>query len=236
MNIELEKSLDLPVSAALGWGLVENIEGIASCVPGAKITERLSDTRYKGTITVKLGPATVSFKGEIEVTELDPAARRIRVVGKGSDTSGASGASLDLTATVTETGPESCTLAGKSAVTVTGKVAAFGARLMGAVSDQLVRIFFAELGRRAEAAKAEAAAQAPAAETAPAADTAAEPILAETATAPPAEAAPIPAPATPAAASTPAAPPVEAKFNALPFLWAVFKDFIRGLFGRPKAT
>jgi carbon monoxide dehydrogenase subunit G len=236
MNVELEKSLDLPVPASLGWSLVENIEGIASCVPGAKITERLSDTKYKGTITVKLGPATISFKGEIDVTERDPVARSIRVVGKGSDTTGSSGATLELFATVTETGPDSCVLAGKSTVTVTGKVAAFGARLMGTVSDQLVKIFFTELGRRAEAAKAaaaeQAAAQAAAEESLKAASVQAEIVPLHPAVAP-AAATPVPAPAVDAAPTPPAA---EVKFNALPFLWAVVKDFVRGLFRRTKAT
>jgi uncharacterized protein len=151
MKIEIEKSLALPVSAAAGWGLVENIEDIATCLPGAKITERVDATHYKGTVTVKLGPATVSFKGEIEIVSLDPAGHKIRLVGRGSDTTGTSGASLDLTASVVETGPASCELSGRSEVSVTGKVAAFGARLMNTVTDQLLKIFFANILARAQA-------------------------------------------------------------------------------------
>jgi hypothetical protein len=241
MNVELEKSLDLAVPAALGWSLVENIEGIASCVPGAKITERLSDTKYKGTITVKLGPATISFKGEIDVIERDPVARSIRVVGKGSDTTGSSGATLELYATVTETGSDSCVLAGKSTVSVTGKVAAFGARLMGTVSDQLVKIFFAELGRRAEAAKVAAteqaaAAQAAAEEAAKAASVQAEIVPLQPAAAEAPVVAAMPTPAAIEVTPVSAPPAAEVKFNALPFLWAVVKDFVRGLFSRTKAT
>ena len=61
-------------------------------MPGAKITERLDDGRYKGTVTVKLGPATMSFRGEVEVRDLDPAAMTLRLLGKGTDTTGTSGA------------------------------------------------------------------------------------------------------------------------------------------------
>jgi carbon monoxide dehydrogenase subunit G len=154
MKIELEKSLALPVAQAVGWSLLENIEDVASCVPGAKITGRIDATHYKGTITVKLGPATVSFRGDIEIAALDPAAHTIRIVGQASDTTGSSGASLDLTAIVKETGPDSCELSGRSEVTVTGKVAAFGSRLMGTVTDQLLKVFFANLLARAEERKA----------------------------------------------------------------------------------
>lgn len=151
MKIELEKSLNLPVSAAAGWSLIENIEDIVSCMPGAKITERVLDNRYKGTMTVKLGPATVVFRGEIDVVSSDPATCSIHVLGKGSDMTGGSGASLDLTAQVRETGAQSCELAGRSEVNVTGKVAAFGARLMNTVTEQLLKIFFANVLARAQA-------------------------------------------------------------------------------------
>jgi carbon monoxide dehydrogenase subunit G len=154
MKIELDRTLPLPVSAAAGWSLVENIEGMAACMPGAKITERIDATHYKGNITVKLGPATVAFRGELEIVSLDAANRKIHIIGKGSDTGGGSGASLNLTASVQETGPDSCTLAGLSQVNVTGKVAAFGARLMGTVTDQLLNIFFANVQAKAETLRA----------------------------------------------------------------------------------
>ena len=193
MKVELEKSLALPVAAAAGWSLVENIEDMAACMPGAKITERVDATHYKGTITVKLGPATVSFKGELEVVAIDPVALTIHVIGKGSDTGGGSGASLDLNAAVKETGPGTCELSGVSVVNVTGKVAAFGSRMMGSVTDQLLKIFFDNLLAKAEALKTNAG-----------------------------------------SGMTTPEPVVEAKFNALAFAWAIIKDFIAGLFGRPK--
>jgi len=145
MKVELEKTLALPVSAAAGWSLVQNIETMASCMPGAKITERVDETHYKGTITVKLGPATVSFKGELEVAAMDEAARTIHVIGKGSDGGSGSGASLDLHAAVRETGTGTCELTGNSVVNVTGKIASFGSRLMNAATDQLLKIFFANV-------------------------------------------------------------------------------------------
>lgn len=151
MKIALEKSLALPVGADAGWKLVENIPDIAACMPGAQITERVDETHFKGTMTVKLGPATVVFRGEIEVASLDAAGRTIHVLGKGADVTGGSGASLDLTAQVRETGAQACELAGRSEVNVTGKVAAFGSRLMSTVTDQLLKIFFANVLAKAQA-------------------------------------------------------------------------------------
>jgi len=202
MKIELEKSLALPVSAGAGWKLVENIETMASCMPGAKITERIDATHYKGAITVKLGPATVSFKGELEVLAQDETARSIHIIGKGSDTGSGSGASLDLHAVVKDTGGETCELSGVSVVNVTGKVAAFGSRLMNAATDQLLKIFFANVlikAQEVQAALARAAADAP------------------------------PPPVMTAA-------PVEQKFNAAAFIWALIRDWFAGLRGHGKPS
>ena len=63
-----------------------------------------------------------AWHGDREIVSRDPIARLIHIIGKGSDTTGGSGASLDLTAHVAETGPQSCELTGRSEVNVTGKV------------------------------------------------------------------------------------------------------------------
>jgi carbon monoxide dehydrogenase subunit G len=145
MKIELDKSLALPVSQEAGWSLVGNIEGIVACLPGAKITERIDDSHFKGTVLVKLGPATVSFKGDIEILERNDETHTMHLVGRGNDATGSSAASLNLVATVVSTGVGSCELTGRSEVSVSGKVAAFGSRLMSTVTDQLLKIFFANI-------------------------------------------------------------------------------------------
>ena len=78
------------------WALFQDVPTVAGCMPGAKITERLDAGRYKGTVTVRVGPATLSFRGEIEMRDIDPAARTLRLLGKGTDSTGSSGASMDM--------------------------------------------------------------------------------------------------------------------------------------------
>jgi carbon monoxide dehydrogenase subunit G len=218
MKIELDKSLDLPLTPGLAWDLLQDIEGVAACLPGARITERIDETHYKGTVTVKLGPATVAFKGTIEIAAKDAAARRMQIIGKGSDAGNASGASLDLTAWIEAAEAGGSTLKGHSEVSVTGKVASFGARLMNSVSEVLIKQFFDNM-----LARANAMAEAQPRDVAVAAVAAMSPQGVAAA----AVSAPALAPAAPA--------PVEAKFNLLAFIWAVTKDYLRNLFGRTKS-
>jgi len=173
MKVQLEKSYPMPASADTGWALLQDIEGVASCMPGAKITEQVDAQHYKGTVSVKLGPASLSFRGEIEVKGLDAAARSLQLFAKGTDTTGGSAASMDLTARVEAVGAASCNLVGTSEVTMSGKAATFGGRVMGPVSDQILGQFAANFAAKVQAMQAAASGAAPSAATAAA--TASEP-------------------------------------------------------------
>ena len=150
MKIQLEKSYPMPASADTGWALLQDIEGVASCMPGAKITERVDAQHYKGTVAVKLGPASLSFRGEIEVRGLDAAARSLHLFAKGTDSTGGSAASMDLTARVEAVDAASCNLVGTSEVTMSGKAATFGGRVMVPVSDQILGQFAANFAAKVQ--------------------------------------------------------------------------------------
>jgi carbon monoxide dehydrogenase subunit G len=151
MKVELERTFPLPVSAGDAWELLQNIEAVAGCMPGAKITERLPNGGYKGTVSVRAGPVTMSFRGEAEVHDIDPAAHSLRLVGRGADSSGTSGASLDLTARIEAVGEGASSLVGKSEVAMSGKAAAFGGRMMNSVADQILGQFAANFAQEAAA-------------------------------------------------------------------------------------
>ena len=141
MKVELEKSFPMPGSADVAWEFLQNIEAVAGCMPGAKITERLPDGGYKGTVTVRVGPATMSFRGEVQMRDVDRAQRSLRLLGKGTDSTGSSGASMDLSARIEGVAADASNLVGKSEVTMSGKAAAFGGRMMNSVAEQILKQF-----------------------------------------------------------------------------------------------
>ena len=151
MKVQLERTFPIRADPDATWTTLADVEAVASCMPGAKITERLDDRHYKGTVTIKVGPATLAFRGDIEVKEKDAGNRLLRLVAKGTDTSGSSAASLDLTARVESAGDGNSTLVGTSEASVSGKAAAFGGRLMDAVADQVLKQFAANFAARVEA-------------------------------------------------------------------------------------
>lgn len=232
MKVALEKTFPMPGSAQVVWSLLQNVEAVAGCMPGARITEQVDATHFKGTIAVKVGPASMSFKGDIEVREIDPVQRVLRLMGKGSDSSGTSGASMDLTARVEPDASNSASnLVGRSEVTLSGKAAAFGGRMMGTVADQILKQFAANFAQQVRAA---ATTQATA--TTAAIRTIAPEETGVAATTPPPPTSPTTAPdnETPVVAAA-AAPAKPSQLNALPILWAIIRDWFRGLFRRKPA-
>jgi carbon monoxide dehydrogenase subunit G len=229
MKVELEKTFPMPGTVAASWEFLQDIEGVAGCMPGAKITERVDDTHYKGTISVRVGPAGMAFKGEITVQALDATTRTLHLVGKGSDTTGTSGASMDLVARIESGATEgTSSLVGRSEVTMSGKAAAFGGRMMGTVADQILKQFAGNFASQVQARTA--AAEAVAASVTP---TAATP---EAAANTPVFQAPVEVPVGQPVSSTPSPATAPAnELNALALLWAILRDWFRGLFRRKPA-
>ena len=164
MKVKLEKTYPMPVSAAAAWRFLQDVEAVATCMPGAKITERVDDTHYKGTVTSRVGPATLSFSGTIEILDVDPANMTLRMAGKGTDRSGSSGASMDLTARIEASGDGKSNLVGNAEVAMTGKAATFGGRMIVPVADQILKQFAGNFAKRVQGAGAETQ---PDSETAP---------------------------------------------------------------------
>jgi carbon monoxide dehydrogenase subunit G len=207
MKVELQKSYPMPCSADVAWEFLQNVEAVAGCMPGAKITERLEDGRYKGTVTVRVGPATMSFRGEVEMKDVDPAARTLRLIGRGTDSTGSSGASMNLSARVEEAPGGLSTLVGASEVSMSGKAAAFGGRMMNTVADQILKQFADNFAAQVGAIQAQRSAGAAAGGGGAA------------------------APAAPLPAAASASP----ELNGLALAWAVVKDWLRSLFGKKAA-
>lgn len=151
MKVQIEKTFALPASADAAWTLLGDIERVAGCMPGARITERIDAQHYKGTVAVKFGPASMAFRGEVEVQALDPQNKTLQLFGKGTDTTGSSAAAMTLTARVEAIDAASCNLVGSSEVSMSGKAAAFGGRMMNSVADQVLKQFGANFVARLQA-------------------------------------------------------------------------------------
>jgi uncharacterized protein len=208
MEVKIDKRYPLDVDPARAWAILGDLKTVAGCMPGAALTEQLSDTSYKGGVKVKVGPAVAQFGGTVDVLEKDDASRKMVLRGKGADKGGSS-ASMDMNAQIEANpdNPQHSVLHGDAAVIVNGKFAQFGGRMMVQVSDMLLEQFVENFRQAAQALPAPAGA---------------------------ASAAPTGAAPEPATVSEPprAASQVAKEINGLAIVWMLIKNWFAGLFGK----
>jgi uncharacterized protein len=164
MRFENNFDVDAPVEQV--WDALLDVERVAPTVPCAQVLERTSDDSYNVAIKVKVGPMTMTYRGELEITERDEAARRAVMKARAKESRGQGTADADVTMQLSgSNGHTSATVT--TDVKLTGKVATMGRGVLQDVSGRLVDTFAQNLqamlagGEPSPAAASTQAAEAP---------------------------------------------------------------------------
>ena len=86
--MEFDNTLDVPLPPDQAWKVLLDIKRIATCIPGAELTEVVDERTYKGKVAVRLGPVALSLVGQAKFEEVDDAGHRARVRAQGADPKG----------------------------------------------------------------------------------------------------------------------------------------------------
>jgi carbon monoxide dehydrogenase subunit G len=151
------------VGAPIGevWDAVLDVERVAPTVPGAQVLDRVSDDAYQVAIKVKVGPMSMTYRGEVEITERDELTHRAVMKARAKESRGQGTADADVTMSLqSRNGGTSATVT--TDVQLSGKVATMGQGVLQDVSRRLVETFAANLAtmlERGERVEAEVPAQ-----------------------------------------------------------------------------
>jgi carbon monoxide dehydrogenase subunit G len=96
--MELHNDFEVAAPVDAVWVYVLDVEKIAPCMPGAELTEVVDDKNWKGKVTVKVGPVSMSFLGTVTMQERDDAAHRVVLKADGRDSRGKGAANALVTA------------------------------------------------------------------------------------------------------------------------------------------
>ncbi|WP_137388502.1 SRPBCC family protein [Rhodoligotrophos defluvii] len=83
MKLHNEFAVPLPPKEA--WALLNQVERVAPCFPGAQLLEARDDGSYVGTVSVRLGPVALSFRGTAVYEEVDEANLRVKARASGNE-------------------------------------------------------------------------------------------------------------------------------------------------------
>jgi carbon monoxide dehydrogenase subunit G len=84
--VKIHNEFSIPLPPAEAWAVLNDIPRVARCAPGAELTEQKSDRSFLGTISVRLGPVLLNFKGTVVYREVDEANHRVVADATGNET------------------------------------------------------------------------------------------------------------------------------------------------------
>jgi uncharacterized protein len=137
--VELNNEFRVAVPAAKTWEVLTDVERVAPCLPGATLLSVDGD-EFTGAVKVKVGPITVSYKGEAVFQEKDAAAQRVVLKASGKETRGNGSAAALVTAQLKDEG-DATSVVITTDLTISGKAAQFGRGVLADVSTNLIGQF-----------------------------------------------------------------------------------------------
>jgi len=164
--MEFDNSFEVPLPPAEAWKVLLDIRRVAPCMPGAELSEVLSENTYRGKINVRLGPVALTFAGVVKFEDIDEAEHTARVSAQGTDAKGRGGAQAASVFRLEPAGTGSKVLVHTN-LNLSGQVAQYGrgVGIIQATAAQLINQFAKclkeKLAQEHQAATAGAAASPP---------------------------------------------------------------------------
>ena len=163
MAIDIRETFRVRAPITTVWRFMLDPQQVAACMPGAVLEQVVDERTFLGAIKVKIGAITTSYKGRLQLTDVDEAAHSIRMKGEGRETSGgtARASLLSHMKSLPDGGTE---VVAEATVDLTGRIMQVGRGMIQGVSHQLFLQFVAAAQAQLEqpAATPAAAAAAPA--------------------------------------------------------------------------
>ena len=157
--MDLQNSFVVPSDIETAFATLQDVEGLAPCMPGATLTTHDGDD-FTGSVKVKLGPVSMVFAGTARFVSKDTATWTVVIEGSGKETKGTGTAKGLVTAVLVEEAPDRTRVDVTTEITITGKAAQFGRGVMQDVAARIIDQFSANLAAMMTAGGAEAVTEA----------------------------------------------------------------------------
>ena len=139
LKMDMTGERRIPAPREKVWQGLNDPVVLKASIPGCESLEKLSDTEFKATAAIKIGPIAARFSGKVALTEIDPP-NGYRIGGEGQG--GVAGfAKGGATVALTDDGTDTL-LKYDVQAQVGGKIAQLGARLIDATAKSMAEQFF----------------------------------------------------------------------------------------------
>ena len=149
MAMTMQGEVALPASRQAVWEKLNDPEILKQCIPGCQELERTGENGFRAIAKIKVGPVSATFKGNVELTDMDPP-NSYRISGQGEG--GIAGFAKGGAKVSLKDGPDGGTvLVYDVEANVGGKIAQLGGRLIDGVAKKNADSFFSKFAELVKA-------------------------------------------------------------------------------------
>ncbi len=129
------------------WQFFDDIPHVAACLPGTELTDDLGGEKYKGRVSIRMGPGRLRFAGTADIAERNDEAKRIVVNAAGADERGRGQAAMTVTATLTRSRTAGTKVGVAQDLQISGAAVQYGRGMIFDVTSALMRLRHQPAGR-----------------------------------------------------------------------------------------
>ncbi|MFQ5666615.1 MAG: CoxG family protein [Candidatus Binatia bacterium] len=150
MAIEIREVFQMRAPLDAVWRFVMDPQSVVTCMPGAQLDETVDGHTFLGSLKVKVGAITATYKGHVQFTQIDAQQHTVQLTAEGRETGG--GMAKATMSSCLRALPDGRTeVVAEARVDLTGRIMQVGRGMIQGVAHQLFRQFVASLTQRLEA-------------------------------------------------------------------------------------
>jgi carbon monoxide dehydrogenase subunit G len=155
--IRIDERFVVRAPAGPVWDFLVDPRRVVGCVPGGELGRIVDARTFDGTVRVKLGPLTLAYGGRVRLAMVDPAARRVTILGDAHETDGTDTALLTLESRLAPLPGGATEVVATARVDVSGRIVELGRGVLEPLAHEVFQDFASRVRASIEAEAATAA-------------------------------------------------------------------------------
>lgn len=145
MSMEMTGEYRIPATQQRVWDALNDPAVLKACIAGCQQLDKVSDTEFKAIVATKVGPISATFRGAVNLSELD-APNGYTLTGQGQG--GAAGFARMSARVALKPEADDTLLTYAANAEIGGKLASVGSRLVQSVARKNADDFFSAFARQ----------------------------------------------------------------------------------------
>ena len=141
MAFKIEERFEVKAPVEHVWKYLIDPQRVVQCLPGAELLEQQDERTFLGAIKVRVGPLSMSYKGQAKFTEINEETHQVRMVGDAREVGGSGSTKVSMLSTVSPLASGGSEVLVNADIDLVGKIVQFGRGMIEEVSRQMFRQF-----------------------------------------------------------------------------------------------